>query len=124
MTDSGPNGFRAAARNGYLATKQELQRPLPLALAAAAVLGWIAVVSLAWSASAQRAELARNEAARTQLAGELERQRQASGQLADLQAKISTAEGELTRLNKSVEQAQTTQVAAPRKSSSRRGRSR
>ncbi len=123
MTDLGLNGFRAAARNSYLAAKHELQRPLPLALAAAAVLGWIAVVSLAWSASAQRAELARSEAARTQLAGELERQRQASGQLADLQAKISTAEGELTRLNKSVEQAQT-QVDARRNSSSRRGRSR
>jgi uncharacterized protein HemX len=113
----------AATRHWDLAARQELRRPLPLALAAAAVLGWLVVVWLAWSASAQRAELARNEAALTELAGELERQRQASGQLADLQAKISAAESELARLNQSVAQAQT-QSAARRKSSSRRGRSR
>jgi TolA-binding protein len=121
MTDPRPNGFRAATRERYFAARDELRRPLPLALAAAAVIGWIAVVSLAWSASAQRAELARTEAVRTELAGELDRQRQASVQLADLQAKISRAEGELARLNQSIGQAQT-QVAARRKSSGRRGR--
>jgi hypothetical protein len=101
VTDPHPNGLRTAARNWLLAAREELRRPLSRALAIAAALGWIIVVSLAWSAAAQRAELARTEAARSELAGELERQRQASGQLADLQAKITTAEGELARLNRS-----------------------
>jgi uncharacterized protein HemX len=114
MADPRPNVFREVIRGGYLSVKQELQRPLPLALAGAAALGWMVVAWFAWSASAQHAEFRRSEAARTELAGELARQRQATGQLADLQAKIATAEQDLTRLNQSVEQAQT-QLAARKK---------
>ena len=44
--------------------QRELKRPLPLALAIAAIVGWIAVAGLGWTLSKQNAEH-REEMART-----------------------------------------------------------
>jgi chromosome segregation ATPase len=78
-----------------------LSRPPLSLLIAVALLGW-GVAGYAFYAAggdreATEAKLAQTEAARAGLADELEHLRSASGQLADLQQKITAAEAELTK---------------------------
>lgn len=80
----------------------ELSRPLPIALALLAAVGWIAAISLGISrASVERnltAEITRTEAARAEAVQQLEAQRAATGQLSEVQNRISFADAEVAEL--------------------------
>ena len=89
----------------------EFRRPVTIALAAAALLGWIVVIALGVSANSQktrfRTQTQQAQAMNQQLASELASERQAAGTLSDLQAKITAAQGQLNQLNQTRDQAQT-----------------
>jgi hypothetical protein len=76
--------------------KAELKRPVPVALAIVALLGWIVAVYFVWSVSSLRNSSTRQidqiAAFRQQLATELDQQRQAAGTLAELQKKATETE--------------------------------
>jgi chromosome segregation ATPase len=86
--------------------KSEFQRPVPIALAGAAVLGWLLAINGWWSASSGRAEsaqkieeisakLADTEAARQKLSGDLDEQQKAAGSVADLKKKLEATNADL-----------------------------
>jgi predicted nucleic acid-binding Zn-ribbon protein len=83
--------------------KAELTRPLALILAVLAVLGWSLFVLTSWSSAAtqkaQRVRIADLTEKRDTAVAELARQVQASGALADLQAKVAGAQQDLSRVS-------------------------
>src|SRR5690348_2251469 len=81
----------------------ELRRPLPLALLFLAVIGWGFALYEASSLSSVRAA---DTDRITALSSELDRQRQASGTLADLQQKIQAAQGDASKAAQDRDQAQ------------------
>lgn len=82
--------------------KSELTRPLALILSALAVLGWMLFVLSSWSASAtqktQRLQIVELSERTDKLSSELARQVEASGSLAELQAKVGATREDLTRV--------------------------
>jgi hypothetical protein len=78
---------------------EELRRPLPLALAIAAAAGWVIALFLFWSNISLRG-------AERDFAAQFERQRQAFGTLAELQARAAEVQADLTRTVQEREQAQ------------------
>jgi len=73
--------------------RAELKRPVPIALAILALLGWIVAVYFIWSVSTLRSSSTRQidqlTASRQQLATELDQQRQAAGTLAEVRKKAA-----------------------------------
>ncbi|MBA3520092.1 MAG: hypothetical protein H0T75_21185 [Rhizobiales bacterium] len=93
----------------------ELRRPVPLILAALAVIGWIVAIGFMISRASLETnltgEVARVEATRADLAAQLEAQQQASGEIADLRNGITAATAEIAELNQGRDAAQA-EVAA------------
>ncbi len=91
--------------------RSELRRPVSLALLAVAALGWIALAVLAWNSSERarddRRRISLLTVAETNSRGELEKQRQTSGTLAELQAKTTAAQGALAQAEQSQTEART-----------------
>ena len=89
--------------------KAELRRPVALALAAIAVLGWVLFAYMASSRTSQgqrdRGELRELANARQSTATELTQLRQNAGSLAELQAKTAGATEQLNAANTASEQA-------------------
>jgi hypothetical protein len=87
----------------------QLKRPLPLALAAAAVLGWILVIVLLVSRSSLESDLTarieESEAARAAFATQLREQQQAAGTLEEIRSATAALEAQLAELNARREQA-------------------
>src|SRR5215204_982712 len=98
-----------------LTRRLNAHRVLSLAVSFLALVGWGAFAySAGSSASAERdlrAELAQSQAAQDQLRAERDQQKAAVGDLAQIQAKLASARGELDTLARKREQA-TAQVAA------------
>src|SRR3954454_11234070 len=89
-----------------MARRLNAYRVLSLALCSLALVGWGAFADL-------RAELAQSQAAQDQLRAERNQQQAAVGDLAQIQAKLASARGELETLAQKREQA-ASQVAAAR----------
>ena len=98
--------------------KAELTRPPALILAALAALGWVLFVLSSWSATsaqkAQRIQIADLSAKTDRLSADLARQVEASGSIADLQAKVSATREELTRVSQTRSDVQTELTTAQR----------
>ena len=79
-----------------IALRAELKRPVPVALAIVALLGWIVAVYFIWSISALRnsstTQIDQIAASRQQLATELDQQRRATGTLAEVRKKAAETE--------------------------------
>jgi hypothetical protein len=90
--------------------RSELRRPVSLALAGLALVGWIlfliVLVSLSQENSQARDQVVQLQTSEARLRGELETQRRASGSLADLQARITAAEQAVSQAGRAREEAQ------------------
>src|SRR5215213_4590268 len=88
--------------------KAEARRPVTLALAALAVLGWILFATTSSSKSSQaqryRTQVRELSTAQQQAATQVAQLRLASGSLADVEAKIATATEQLKAANIASEQ--------------------
>jgi CHASE3 domain sensor protein len=88
----------------------EFRRPVPLALAIVAGLGWLLALALWWSASTARASYEERirglEIARQSLAAELEEQRRAAGTVAELRRRAADARDTFNRAFQERERAQ------------------
>lgn len=93
----------------------EMRRPLPVALALLAAIGWIAAIVLGISrASVERhltAEITSGQAARVELANQLEAERSAAGELSEIQNRIASANAEHAALTGQREAVQAELVA-------------
>ena len=82
--------------------KAELTRPPALILAALAALGWVLFALSSWSATSvqktQRLQIADLTARNERISADLSRQVEATGAIADLQAKVSATREELARV--------------------------
>src|SRR5688572_28858265 len=91
--------------------RSELKRPLSLALAGAAILGWLLALGVGLSSSDQQqeaqTEITRVQQAEATLRRQLDEQQRTGGTLADLQAKVVGAEQQLAQITQAREQAQT-----------------
>ena len=83
--------------------KAELTRPPALILAALAALGWVLFALSSWSATstqkAQRLQIADLTARNERLATDLNKQVEAAGAIADLEAKVNATREELARVS-------------------------
>ena len=98
--------------------KAECTRPLALLLAALAALGWVLFGLSSWSSAsvqkAQRLQILDLTERGEKLSGDLSRQIEASGALADLQAKVGATREELTRVSQTRSDVQADLLAAQR----------
>ena len=94
--------------------RSELNRPLSLALAGVAILGWLLALSLGLSSSAQlqqaQAETTRLQQAEATLRRQFDEQQRTGGTLADLQARIAGAEQQLAQVTQAHEQVESALV--------------
>jgi len=90
----------------------ELRRPVPLLLAALALLGWIVAIGFMVSRASVADRLETAETERSDLAAQLQTQQQASGELADLQARLASTNDEVTQITRGREAAQQELAAA------------
>jgi septal ring factor EnvC (AmiA/AmiB activator) len=90
--------------------RSEIKRPVSLALAGAAILGWLLALGVGLSSSDQRqeaqTEITRLQQAEATLRQQLDEQQRTGGTLADLQARVAGAEQQLTQITQAREQAQ------------------
>ena len=98
--------------------KAELTRPPALILAALAALGWVLFVLSSWSATsvhkAQRLQIADLTAKNERISADLSRQVEASGAIADLQAKVNATREELARVSQTRSDVQSELTTAQR----------
>ena len=98
--------------------RHELRRPVPLALLALAVVGWIIALYSLWSSTPSSASIRQRfeslEASRQALAAALKKQRQAAGTLAEVEQQIEAAKTEVGQAEQEREHARA-ELAATQK---------
>ena len=90
--------------------RSELQRPIAIALAGVALVGWllflIVLVNLSQENRQARDQVVQLQSSETRLRSELESQRRAAGSLADLQARIAAADQTSSQASRARDEAQ------------------
>jgi biopolymer transport protein ExbB/TolQ len=98
--------------------KSELTRPLALILAALAMLGWVLFVLSSWSAASvqktQRLQIVQLTEKTDKLSRDLNQQRETTAALGDVQAKLSAARDDLTRVGQTRNDIQADLITAQR----------
>lgn len=85
-----------AMRRQFDMAQRELRRPLPLALAIIAIVGWLVVVGLAWALASQRSEHRE----------QISRVERTQGNLEQMRGRVTAAKADLDKLEKTRAEAQ------------------